>query len=164
MTTLTRRYRFSASHRLDSAALTPAENARIYGKCNYPFGHGHDYVLEVTAAGTPDPQTGLLLPLSKLDCLVEETVLKLFAHCNMNLDVPQFAHVVPTTENLVLTVADILRQNWSRYLGGFPVRLHRIHIQETARNGFELLLDTRSSNRTQDHTVASLIESVTLNA
>ncbi len=161
---LTRLYRFSASHRLDSAALTPAENARVYGKCNNPFGHGHDYVLEVTAAGTADPRTGLLLPISKLDRLVRETVLDVFAYRNMNLDVPQFAHLVPTTENLVLTITGILQENWARYLGEFPVRLHRIHIQETARNSFEILFKNPSSNRARNQNAASVTESATLNA
>ena len=161
---LTRLYRFSASHRLNSAALTAAENARMYGKCNNPFGHGHDYILEVTVAGTPDPQTGLLLPLSALDRLVEETVLNVFAHRNMNVDVPQFAHLVPTTENLVLTIADILQQNWTRYVGQSSVRLDRVHIQETARNGFELLLDRPFSNGTQTQSAASSPEGLALNA
>lgn len=137
MITLTRLYRFSASHRLHSPALSEAENARLYGKCNNPFGHGHDYVLEVTVGGTPDPRTGLLVPVSKLDRLVEEAVLRLFAHSNINLDVPQFARRVPTTENLVLVITELLLQNWDAYLGA-SIRLERVHIQETARNGFGL--------------------------
>ena len=71
MTRLTRRYRFSASHRLHSAELTEAENTRLYGKCNNPFGHGHDYVLEVSVTGEVDPATGLLLPVNRLDRLVK---------------------------------------------------------------------------------------------
>ncbi len=90
MMTITRLYHFSASHRLHSPRLSAAENVRLFGKCNNPFGHGHDYVLEVTATGTLDPRRGVLLPLSKLDCLVRETVLQLFAHSNINVDVPQF--------------------------------------------------------------------------
>lgn len=138
MMTVTRLYRFSASHRLHSPALSEAENASLYGKCNNPFGHGHDYVVEVTVGGTRDPRTGLLVPVSKLDRLVEETVLRLFAHSNINLDVPQFAGRVPTTENLVLVITELLLQNWNAYLGGLPIHLDRVHIQETARNGFEL--------------------------
>ncbi len=138
MITLTRLYRFSASHRLHSPELSEAENANLYGKCNNPFGHGHDYILEVTVGGTRDPRTGLLVPISKVDRLVEETVLRLLAHSNMNLDVPQFARLVPTTENLVLVITELLLQNWDAYLGALPIHLDRVHIQETARNGFEL--------------------------
>jgi len=158
MTTVTRRYHFSASHRLNSPRLTAAENATLYGKCNNPFGHGHNYTLEVTIAGNPDPQSGLLLPISQLDRLVDETVLRSFAHRNLNLDVPAFAHLVPTTENVALVISRLLEQNWTAYLGDFAARLHRVHIQETDRNGFEVLLEPRTS---APHLRA---ESLTLNA
>jgi 6-pyruvoyltetrahydropterin/6-carboxytetrahydropterin synthase len=121
MITLTRRYHFSASHRLHSPALSAAENARIFGKCNNPFGHGHNYTLEVTVA---EPIVSIL---PKLDRLVAERVLSLFAHRNLNLDVPQFAHLVPTTENIALVIADLLKDQ---------LPLVRIHIQETDRNSF----------------------------
>lgn len=140
MTTLTRLYRFSASHRLHSQALNDAENDRLYGKCNNPFGHGHDYVLEVTAAGSVDPTTGRLLPVSSLDRLVEEKVLHAFANHNLNLDLAEFAHLVPTSENVALTIASLLETNWPAYLGAASARLARVHIQETDRNGFEVLL------------------------
>jgi 6-pyruvoyltetrahydropterin/6-carboxytetrahydropterin synthase len=160
MMTITRLYRFPASHRLHSPRLSAAENARLYGKCNNPFGHGHDYVLEVTATGILDPGTGLLLPISKLDRLVHETVLQLFAYSDINADVPHFKHLVPTTENVTLVIAHLLEQNWDTYLGEIPARLHRVHIQETERNGFEVLL-----NAPQHISVpASRAESVTLNA
>jgi len=138
--TLTRRYRFSASHRLQSPHLSDAENARIYGKCNNPFGHGHDYRLEVTAAGEIDEVTGQLLPLAALDRLVEEQILPRFAFRNINLDVPQLSERVPTTENLALVIADLLEEHWRAYLDGTGARLYRVHIQETDRNGFELLI------------------------
>jgi 6-pyruvoyltetrahydropterin/6-carboxytetrahydropterin synthase len=140
VTTLTRLYRFSASHRLHSAALSEAENERVYGKCNNPFGHGHDYVLEVTAIGPVDPETGLILPLRALDRLVEEKALRIFANRNLNLDVPEFAEIVPTSENVALVITRLLEQNWNAYLDRTPARLLRIHVQETNRNGFEVLL------------------------
>ncbi len=140
MTAITRRYRFSASHRLHSPELSPAENARVFGKCNNPHGHGHDYVLEVTITGPADPLTGLILPLASLDRLVEEKVLHAFAWRNLNLDVPQFATLTPTTENVALVVADILQQHWREYLTGTLARLSRVYIQETERNSFEVLL------------------------
>lgn len=158
--TSTRLYRFSASHRLHSPSLSAAENVRLYGKCNNPFGHGHNYVLEVTAVGDLDPRTGVLLPLSKLDSLVHETVLQLFAYSNINVDVPQLEHLVPTTENVALIIAQVLQENWEAYLGTAPAHLHRVHIQETDRNGFEVLLKVPQHTSPAD----SRSESVTLNA
>jgi 6-pyruvoyltetrahydropterin/6-carboxytetrahydropterin synthase len=140
MTSITRLYRFSASHRLHSPHLSDAENDRLYGKCNNPFGHGHDYVLEVTATGDVDPFTGRILPLAALDRLVEEQILRRFAHRNLNLDLPEFATLVPTTENVTLAIAAILERNWSAWLNGSSARLSRVHIQETDRNGFEILI------------------------
>lgn len=141
MTALTRRYHFSASHRLHSPALSAAENARIFGKCNNPFGHGHNYILAVTVAGLPNPASGLIVPLPALDRFVTDKVLRLFAHRNLNLDVPQFARLIPTSENMALVIADLLAEHWS---AGFPqVRLSGVHIQETDRNGFEILLSER---------------------
>jgi len=141
MISLTRRYRFSASHRLQSSRLTPAENVRLFGKCNNPYGHGHDYVLEVTAAGEADPVTGLLLPIADLDRLVDQRVLRTFAWRNINLDLPQFEKLIATTENVALVIVDLLQQHWRQYLSRTPARLSRVYIQETERNGFEVLLD-----------------------
>lgn len=140
MTSITRLYRFSASHRLHSPRLSDAENDRLYGKCNNPFGHGHDYVLEVSATGPVDSLTGRILPIAALDRLVEEQILRRFANRNLNLDVPQFATLVPTTENLALTIAELLVSHWPACFDRTPVRLSRVHIQETARNSFEVLV------------------------
>lgn len=140
MTSLTRRYHFSASHRLDSPELTPAENARLFGKCNNPFGHGHNYALEVTVSGEVDPVTGCILPVAKLDRLVDEKILRAFAHRNLNLDVPAFASLVPTTENMALVVAENLQRNWPDYMGESRARLARVYIKETERNSFEVWL------------------------
>lgn len=150
MTSITRRYRFSASHRLHSDALSAAENERLYSKCNNPFGHGHDYTLEVTASGPMGEADGMILSRRRLDRLVEETVLRLVSNRNLNADVPDFAGLVPTTENLALVIARRLLQNWACYLcaahpsgdsmAGPSPRLARVHIQETGRNGFEVLL------------------------
>ena len=137
--TLTRRYRFSASHRLHSPDLSPAENERLYGKCNHQFGHGHDYVLEVSVAGDPDDTTGLIVSTGDLDRLVNERVLQLFAYRNINKDVVQFVSLVPTTENIVTVIGDLLREHWGEYIQRSKARLRRVQIQETDRNGFELL-------------------------
>ena len=137
MISVTRRYYFSASHRLHLPELSKADNEQLYGKCNNPFGHGHDYVLDVTAQGAADPATGQIVRRDELDRLVREQVLNVFEHRNINLDVRQFARVVPTTENIALTVMDLLREHWSAYISD-SARLSRVHVQETDRNGFEV--------------------------
>ena len=140
MTALTRAYRFSASHRLHSRLLTDDENAAVFGKCNNPYGHGHDYVLSVTVTGPVDRRTGLLLPVKELNELVRTRVLDLFDHSNINVDVPHFADMVPTTENVALVVTGLLSQYWSEHVTHSGVRLHRVHVQETERNGFEVVI------------------------
>ncbi len=140
MISLTRRYRFPASHRLHSPHLSDEQNQRVYGKCNNPFGHGHDYVLDLTISGPLDPATGLLLPIPKLDEFVAAKILRLFAYRNINLNVPQFAHIVPTTENMIRVIADLVVENWTESFGRGPIRPSRIYLQETGRNSFELLL------------------------
>lgn len=137
MTTLTRGYHFSASHRLHSLHLSEEDNDYVYGKCNHPYGHGHNYRLEITAAGAVDPQTGTLIPVGRLDRLVEEHVLALLRHRNLNADVPQFAGLVPTTENLALVAAGLLQGNWPADL---PARLYRVRVEETGRNSFDLFV------------------------
>jgi len=129
---LTRRYRFSASHRLNSDALTPAENARLYGKCNNPFGHGHDYVLDVSVEGPVDA-SGQIVDRSALDALVEERVLAQVDQRNLNCDLPELQRQVATTENLAFAIERMLARNWT-----LPARLARVRISETARNTFEL--------------------------
>jgi 6-pyruvoyltetrahydropterin/6-carboxytetrahydropterin synthase len=147
--TLSRRYYFSASHRLHSQMLSTVENARLYGKCNNPFGHGHDYRLEVTVAGNADPVSGLIVPIGELDRFVEEKVVRIFAHRNINLDVPQFAQLVPTTENLAIVIGALIEEYWPISFDRAGARPVRIHIQETGRNGFEILLGRR--DRTPGH-------------
>jgi 6-pyruvoyltetrahydropterin/6-carboxytetrahydropterin synthase len=140
MISITRRYHFPASHRLHSPLLSDAENARLYGKCNNPFGHGHDYTLELTIAGELDAASGLLVPLSRLDRFVTENILHLFAYRNINVDVPQFADLVPTTENLLLVIADLVGQHWRESFEDLAIRVSKIQIQETDRIVFELFL------------------------
>jgi len=127
---LTRRYSFSASHRLHNPALSEAENNRVYGKCNNPYGHGHNYVVEVTVSGVPDPATGMVANLVDLDGFVQREVLDAFDHRYLNEEVPLFRDHVPTTENLCVEIYCRLR--------AFPAaRLERIRIEETGLNSFE---------------------------
>jgi len=138
MIRVTRRYRFSASHRLHSDRFSDLENRALYGKCNNPFGHGHDYVLEVGVVGQVDPVTGQAVNIQVLDQLVEECVLRDFEHKNLNQDVSEFVNAVPTSENIVRAIQQRLHQRWgSAFPGEFP-RLERMRLQETKRNRFEL--------------------------
>jgi 6-pyruvoyltetrahydropterin/6-carboxytetrahydropterin synthase len=131
---LTRVYRFTASHRLDSPALSAEANRAAYGKCNNPFGHGHDYRLEVTVRGAVDPETGRVAPLGPLDDHVRRAVLDRIHERDLNREVPEFAAAAPTTEALAGVVEGWLLQEW-------PVaaaNLYRIRIFETRNNIFEI--------------------------
>ena len=127
---LTRRYGFSASHRLHSDALSADENLRTYGKCNNPHGHGHNYALEVTVAGQVDPATGMVCNLVELDQFVEQNVLEAFGHEHLNV-MPQFRDVVPTTENLCVEIYDILKSGFE------AAAVEKVRLEETAQNSFE---------------------------
>ncbi|MFQ5696611.1 MAG: 6-carboxytetrahydropterin synthase, partial [Terriglobia bacterium] len=110
---LTRRYRFSASHRLHSPRLSEEENQRVYGKCSNPGGHGHNYVLEVTVGGEPDARTGMVVDLGLLDAFVEKEILERFDHAYLNADRERFGERVPTAENLCLEIYRLFQD-------GFP--------------------------------------------
>lgn len=143
---LTRKYLFAASHRLHTALLPESENERIFGKCNNPYGHGHNYELEVTVRGPVDLETGLVMRRELLDSYVQERVVRRFAYKNINLDVPELQAVVPTTENIVIAIADLLRGDWDAIFGAQGPALTRVHVQETGRNGFELFVGRTSED------------------
>src|SRR5206468_3439694 len=109
---LTRRYWFAASHRLHSEKLSEQENQAVYGKCNNPFGHGHNYALEVTIGGDIARETGMVCNLLDIDRVVKEWVLDRYDHQNLNYSA-EFLDIVPTTENLCLAIFDILKRNLS---------------------------------------------------
>jgi len=129
---LTTRYRFAASHRLVSGALSPAENARLYGKCNYPYGHGHDYIVDVTVEG-PRDGSGQIVNREALNRWVEERVIAKLDHRNLNSDVAELGGKVTTTENLAFAIEKMLATGWPH-----AARLAGVKISETARNTFEL--------------------------
>lgn len=138
MIRVTRKYRFSASHRLHSGQLSESENQNIYGKCNYPFGHGHNYELEVSVKGPVEEKSGRALDRSALDKLVSSEVLSAFDHKNLNAEVAAFADTVPTTENLGIEIHRRLKTKWrSAFPGAWPA-LDRVRIAETSRNIFEV--------------------------
>jgi 6-pyruvoyltetrahydropterin/6-carboxytetrahydropterin synthase len=135
---VTRRYRFAASHRLHSDGLSEDENRNLYGKCSNPFGHGHDYVLDVTAMGPVNASSGQVVHVPTLDRLVAEQVLKDFDHRYMNADLNEFQTLVPTSENIIRVIEDRLTARWTAvFPGGWP-RLEGIRLRETKRNVFEL--------------------------
>ncbi len=135
---VTRRYRFAASHRLSLAAFSENENRELYGKCSNPYGHGHDYVLDVTAAGPVNPESGLVVHIPALDRLVSEEVLRDFDHRYMNADLGEFKTLVPTSENIIRVIEDRLLARWPSVFPGEGPRLEGIRLRETKRNVFEL--------------------------
>lgn len=136
---LARRYRFSASHRLHSAQLGEEENWRVYGKCNNPYGHGHNYVVEVAVSGPVDPATGMIANLADLDAFVERNVIEPFDHKYLNEEIAEFRDRVPTTENLCVEIFNRLRN--------FPqAKLERVLVEETENNTFEYAGETAGAN------------------
>ena len=127
---LSRRYRFSASHRLHSAKLSEAENKGTYGKCNNPYGHGHNYSLEVTVSGPVDETTGMVCNLMDLDEFVHREIIERFDLQNLN-ELPKFQGAVPTTENLCTLVYETLRR------GFHHAHLEKVRLEETMMNSFE---------------------------
>ena len=125
-----RRYRLAASHRLHSDKLSEEENRRVYGKCNNPYGHGHNYVVEIQMSGTVDPATGMIVNLTDLDGFVQREVIEAFDHKSLNEDVEAFRAIVPTTENFCREIYQRLKR--------FPLaKLECVRIEETSNNAFE---------------------------
>jgi 6-pyruvoyltetrahydropterin/6-carboxytetrahydropterin synthase len=127
---LGRRYRFAASHRLHSEKLSEQENWRLYGKCNNPYGHGHNYVVEIVVSGPVNAETGMIVNLAELDGFVEREVIDAFDHKSLNEDVAVFRKKVPTTENVCIEIFERLKC--------FPLaKLERVRVEETSNNAFE---------------------------
>ena len=127
---LTRRYGFSASHRLHNPAFSAEENRATYGKCNNPHGHGHNYSVEITVSGPVDPQTGMVCNLADLDGWVSENLLERYDHQDLN-HLQEFAQKVPTTENLCVEIYELLHRGFKK------AHLEKVRIEETMMNSFE---------------------------
>ncbi len=125
-----RRYRLSASHRLHTEAFNDEQNRAIFGKCNNPHGHGHNYVVEVTVGGPVSADTGMVCDLVDLDACVRKEIVDRFDHTNLNLD-PLFQHQVPTTENLCIEVYRLLTTAFDK------AEVVRVRVEETSNNSFE---------------------------
>jgi len=130
LTSLTRRYKFAAMHRLHTDRLSEEDNWKVFGKCNNPNGHGHNYVILVTVAGAINEQTGLVADVEKLDRIVQDRVVARFDHHDLNQD-PAFSDKTTTGENLAILVWDLLAD---RIPGA---RLAKVGVIETRDNYFE---------------------------
>ncbi|HEU5414004.1 MAG TPA: 6-carboxytetrahydropterin synthase [Candidatus Angelobacter sp.] len=125
MVFLTRKAEFSASHYYHNPEFTQEENQRIFGKCNNPHGHGHNYTLEVTVKGQVDPRSGFVVDLKELKEIMNREVIDALDHRFLNKEVPEFAQAIPTTENLAISI-------WDRLKAKLRVaELHRIRVYET---------------------------------
>lgn len=124
MILLTRKAEFSAAHFYFNPAWSEEENERVFGKCANRQGHGHNYTLEVTVAGEPDPVSGFVVDLKALKDIIQREVLSVYDHRHLNYEVPEFASSVPTTENIAVAI-------WRRLNGKIPnAKLHRVRVYE----------------------------------
>ena len=123
---LGRRYRFAASHRLHTEKLSEEENARVFGKCANPYGHGHNYTLEVTVAGEPDPVTGMVLDLKELKEILKREVMQRMDHRFLNYEVAELKGQIPTCENIARLIWELLDPKIKQG------RLHRVRLYESA--------------------------------
>jgi len=125
---VTRREEFSASHRLHNPDWSEERNREVFDKCNNPHGHGHNYIVEVVVAGEIDPDTGYVVDLKQLKRVIREEVVERFDHKHLNYDCPEFAHLVPTAENIARVIWDLLAEK-------IPAgKLHCVRLYETERN------------------------------
>ncbi|HEY8309222.1 MAG TPA: 6-carboxytetrahydropterin synthase [Gemmatimonadaceae bacterium] len=129
--TVTRRLKFNAAHRVHNPALSDEENSRLFGKCNNLHGHGHNYTLDVSVAGQVNPETGYVFDLSRLKDLVNREVVNVVDHHNLNIDVPFMRNVIPTAENMIVQIWQLLEGKIS------PGRLVRLVLWETENNYVE---------------------------
>ncbi len=128
---ITHREEFAAAHRLHNPAMSDAENVRVFGICNNPHGHGHNYELEVTVRGEVPAETGMVMNLLDLERIVRDKVISKLDHKNLNLDVPFLAGVIPTAENLAIAIWNQLEPELK---GNEGCRLHRILLRESRDN------------------------------
>jgi 6-pyruvoyltetrahydropterin/6-carboxytetrahydropterin synthase len=124
---LTRRAHFCAAHRLYRPELSDQENLELFGKCATPGGHGHNYTIEVTVAGDPNPRTGMVVDLKKIKKVLHEEIVDAWDHRDLGTDVPMLQGVIPTAENLAIAI-------WNSLEGKLGAELHRVRLFETANN------------------------------
>ena len=132
MVQLSQKFEFSATHRLHNAALSEPENQRVYGKCNNPHGHGHNYEVQVTLSGNPG-STGTLIDLPAFERIVAETVVDRFDHKNLNAELPEFRELIPTVENIAMTIFQLLKPRF----GDQGATLASVTVWETPKTWCE---------------------------
>jgi 6-pyruvoyltetrahydropterin/6-carboxytetrahydropterin synthase len=128
MVYVTRKAHFSAAHRLFNPSFTDEQNEAVFDKCNNPHGHGHNYTIEVTVAGVPDPQTGYVIDLKKLGELIDDVILSKVDHKHLNYDVPELSGIIPTAEKIALVFWNLLAP---RIQSG---TLHSVRVAESDNN------------------------------
>jgi 6-pyruvoyltetrahydropterin/6-carboxytetrahydropterin synthase len=137
---LSRRYHFSASHRLHTDSYDAERNAAAFGKCNNPHGHGHNYTVQITVSGQVDPETGMVCNLAELDAFAQANLLERFEHTNLNT-LECFQEKVSSTENLSLEIHRIFQ-------GFIGAHLEQVHVEETSNNSFDYLGESASAPST----------------
>src|SRR4028118_219459 len=133
---------FSAAHRLAHPDLSYEENCEIYGKCARPNGHGHNYHMEVTVKGEIHPRTGMIVDLGALNKVIEDYVVEPFDHTFLNKDIPYFAQIVPTAENIAIHISNLLQQP----IGELGAALYKVKLIESPNNSCEVYCDKLASN------------------
>ncbi|MEI6914544.1 MAG: 6-carboxytetrahydropterin synthase [Armatimonadota bacterium] len=127
---VTKSYEFAAAHRLHSRKLSDEDNLLVFGKCNNPHGHGHNYGLDITIRGIVDERTGMACDIGTFDEIVNTRIINRFDHKHLNLDLPEFADVNPTSENIAVVIWNLLKPE-------FAESLYKVRVRETERNSFE---------------------------
>ena len=130
MVLLTKKFKFSASHRLYKPALSDSENAEIFGKCSNPNGHGHNYILEVTVSGNVNDNTGYVIDIGELKRFVQDRIIDKVDHKNLNLDVEFLKGIIPTSENIVICIWNVLEKDFN----SGNVKLYSLKLHETENN------------------------------
>ncbi len=133
MVYVTRKAHFSAAHRLFNPEFTDEQNEAIFDKCNNVHGHGHNYEMEVTVAGNPDPKTGYVIDLKKLSELIDGVILSKVDHKHLNFDVPELEGIIPTAENIALVFWSLLEPHITEG------KLHKIRVAESDNNYAEYM-------------------------
>ena len=133
MVRLSQKFEFSATHRLHNPALSDDENCRTYGKCNNPHGHGHNYELQVTLRGTPDPKTGVVIDVPAFERVVAQTVIERFDHKNLNIEIDEFRELMPSVENIAMVIYRMLKPKFAEQ----RARLAAVTVWETPKTWCE---------------------------
>ncbi|ARM31079.1 6-carboxytetrahydropterin synthase [Prosthecochloris sp. HL-130-GSB] len=135
---VTRSVEFNAAHRLFNPSLSEEENHTVYGKCSNLYGHGHNYLAEITVSGIVDRETGFLIDMKELKMILEKEIMNRFDHKHLNFDVQELENTVPSTEVIAVTVWDILQDALQHYANK-EIKLHEVRIHETRKNSVRYL-------------------------